>query len=83
MDEVTEREAGDLESRLRALAGEWRDRLADPVVAAGVRAGRLRVSPLVRDLLAAFPPASGTSTPGSTGTPPSSGPGGSTRSPAG
>jgi hypothetical protein len=55
--DVTDREAAQLEESLRQQADRWRERLADPVLAEQVRAGTAVISPLVRGLLAAFPPA--------------------------
>lgn len=42
--------------RQQELADQWRARLARPEVKAQVRAGTIRVSPLVQHLLEAFPP---------------------------
>ena len=56
-EQATEQEAQELEQQMRALASQWRKRLADPQVAAQVKAGTLAVSPLVHQLLAAFPQA--------------------------
>lgn len=41
---------------LRNLANQWRKRLQDPVTQALVKSGQAQISPLVRKLLAAFPP---------------------------
>lgn len=46
----------DLERSLQKTADQWRARLADPAVQAQIRAGTLRLSPLVQQLLLAYPP---------------------------
>jgi len=56
--EPTEQEAGEFMNQLKSQAEAWRTKLSDPQVAAQVKAGTLRVSPLVTELLAMFPPAS-------------------------
>lgn len=61
---VTEQEAQELEAHLRRLAEQWRARLSDPATRREIEAGKLKVSPLVQQLLAAFPPAATRSTGG-------------------
>lgn len=54
-DGASRQEADQLESHLRRLAGRWRQKLKDPAVRKLVKGGQLQVSPLVRELLKAFP----------------------------
>jgi hypothetical protein len=58
MDEqpVTDQEAEAFQAKLRKQADKWRSRLADPVIQQEIKAGRMEVSPLVKQLLNAFPP---------------------------
>lgn len=56
MDPVTDQEADELTVKLKAIADQWRTRLADPATQQQLAAGTLAVSPLVKELLAAFPP---------------------------
>jgi hypothetical protein len=56
-DLPSEEEARELENHLRKLADQWREKLADPQVQAQIKAGTMVVSPLVEQLLSAFPPA--------------------------
>ena len=58
MDKETEQDAERMLDHLKALASQWKSRLADPVLAKEIEAGRMAVSPLVRELLAMFPPTS-------------------------
>ena len=60
--EVTDQEAEQFHAMLKQQADQWRQRLADPVIAAQVKAGKIQISPLVKELLLAFPPKSSTST---------------------
>lgn len=56
MNQMTDRQGDEMAERLRAMADRWRERLADPVLADQIRTGRATLSPLVKNLLAAFPP---------------------------
>jgi hypothetical protein len=56
--EVTQEEADEMLASFQRQADEWRKRLADPQVRAQIKAGTLVVSPLIHELLTAFPPAS-------------------------
>ena len=51
-----EQEADETLKGLQKQADEWRTRLSNPELQAQIKAGMLRISPLVRDLLRAFPP---------------------------
>ncbi len=53
-DDVTEQDADALHGRLKELADEWRERLKDPVTREMIKSGKLAVSPLVLDLVAAY-----------------------------
>lgn len=53
---MEDEEAKELEGQMRALADQWRERLERPEVKAGLANGSLALSPLVRELLEAFPP---------------------------
>ena len=53
---VTNAEGKALEASLRRQAKEWRRRLDDPVTKKLIKSGHLTVSPLVTELLKAFPP---------------------------
>lgn len=55
-DQVSQEEADELTNHLQKLADQWRERLENPQVKAQIAAGVLQVSPLVRELLDAFPP---------------------------
>ena len=55
---VTDQEAEQMEQALKEIAATWRKRLADPLIQTEIRAGRMTVSPLVQQLLLAFPPES-------------------------
>lgn len=50
------REVQELEKRMQKLADQWRERIKDPATKAGLEAGVLVLSPLVKDLLRTFPP---------------------------
>ncbi len=52
-----EQEATKLLERLKVMAEQWRSRLADPILQRAIEAGQLVLSPLVKELLALFPPA--------------------------
>lgn len=52
---VTEAEGQAVLDKMEQLAGEWRRRLQDPATRRMLKAGTLQLSPLVKDLLAAFP----------------------------
>lgn len=54
--EPTDQEMAEFEDQMRAEAEKWRARLADPQVQAQIKAGTLTLSPLVHQLLEAFPP---------------------------
>lgn len=54
-DEVSQEEANQLEAHLRKMAEMWHKRLEDPTVKAQIEAGTLALSPLVRQLLDAYP----------------------------
>lgn len=54
-DPTDEAEADETLAALTSQAEEWRRLLADPTTAHLVRSGVIAVSPLVSDLLAAFP----------------------------
>ena len=54
----TEEEANQFLESLQKQADQWRERLSQSPMAELVASGKMRVSPLVRDLLAAFPPKS-------------------------
>jgi hypothetical protein len=56
MHEVTDEDAANLEARLKVVADQWRQRLADPATQALIKSGAMTVSPLVKELLATFPP---------------------------
>lgn len=60
----TQADLDEMENRMRWLADQWRERLADPVTAELVKAGKLVVSPMVSSLLAAYPPTTKSSTGG-------------------
>lgn len=51
-----EQELDEVEENLQRLADKWRARLQELGVQEQVKAGRLRLSPLVVELLEAFPP---------------------------
>lgn len=55
---AADQEADDLHNRLQKLADEWRKRLSNPVLKNMVESGQMQISPLIKKLLAAFPPAS-------------------------
>lgn len=60
---VSEQQANRMLANLKALADQWRMKLADPVVQQLVKEGRMVISPLVKELLALFPePSPGKST---------------------
>ena len=52
---MDEKEGEELESSLRKLAEEWRNRLEQPELKEALRTGRAVLSPLVKELLDAFP----------------------------
>lgn len=52
-----EQEARALSNRLQAAAAQWHQRLADPLLQAQIKAGRIQVNPLVKQLLLAYPQA--------------------------
>ena len=51
-----DQEADQFLQDMQALADRWRQRLADPALQAGIKAGKVQISPLVHQLLSAFPP---------------------------
>ena len=54
-DLVTNQEIQQLEVSMKTLAEDWRRRLADPQVKEQIKRGTLEVSPMVKQLLKAFP----------------------------
>lgn len=63
-ENLTDAQADALEARLEALAQKWRERLRDPALRREIKAGRVALSPLIKDLLKMFPPGSKRSTKG-------------------
>ena len=55
-DQAIEQEAQELHSQMQALADQWRKKLAEPAMQQQIRARTVVVSPLVQQLLTAFPP---------------------------
>lgn len=49
--EVSEKDADKLLVELKALAADWREKLADPVMRRLVAEGKVKVNPLVEKLL--------------------------------
>lgn len=54
--QATEQEAQQFMEEMQKTADQWRAKLADPVMQQQIKAGKLTVSPLVQELLNAFPP---------------------------
>lgn len=55
MEEVTQQEGSGLTERLRRLADQWRERMAEPAMQQQIQAGTIQIDPLVTDLLKLFP----------------------------
>ncbi len=50
-----QRELQELEQSLQEQADQWRERLKDPLIKQQIKTGKMQISPLVSDLLLAFP----------------------------
>lgn len=57
-----DREAEETAQQLQAMADEWRERLKNPDLQAQLKAGVVEISPMVKQLLDAFPPVQNPST---------------------
>lgn len=59
MNQEVGADADVLTDRLKKLADRWRTKLQEPAIQDGIKTGQLAVSPLVRQLLAAYPDGGG------------------------